>query len=71
MTGVGRGTGHGVRLVIPADSVPRARAILAKRIPEVPITLWLVNVLSTATGATAADYQSSTLGPGLPSASSS
>src|ERR1700712_5765785 len=41
------------------------RTILANRIPEVTLAFWVIKILSTTTGETAADYLNSTVGLGL------
>lgn len=41
------------------------RTILANRIPEVTLAFWVIKILSTTTGETAADYLNGTLGLGL------
>ena len=47
-------------------SVPdHVRTILANRVPEVTFAFWVIKILSTTTGETAADYLNSTLGLGL------
>ena len=42
-----------------------ARTILFNRVPEVTFAFWVIKILSTTTGETAADYLNSTLGLGL------
>lgn len=49
----------------PARMSEKLPTILLNRIPEVTVTFWVIKVLSTTTGETAADYLSSTLGFGL------
>jgi uncharacterized membrane-anchored protein len=44
---------------------PRLRTLLFNRVPEITVTFWVIKVLSTTTGETAADYLSDTLGLGL------
>ncbi len=41
------------------------RTILLNRVPEVTLAFWVIKILSTTTGETAADYLNSTLGLGL------
>ena len=42
-----------------------ARTILFNRVPEVTLAFWVIKILSTTTGETAADYLNETLGLGL------
>jgi uncharacterized membrane-anchored protein len=42
-----------------------ARWILLNRVPEVTLVFWVIKILSTTTGETAADYLNETLGLGL------
>jgi uncharacterized membrane-anchored protein len=51
------------------DTPQHLRTILFNRVPEVTLVFWLIKVLSTTTGETAADYLSETLGLGLPGTS--
>ncbi|MGO4258679.1 hypothetical protein AB4Y76_19760, partial [Marmoricola sp. RAF53] len=44
--------------------VPDARAMLNK-VPEVTVYFWLIKILCTTVGETAADYLNDTLGLGL------
>jgi uncharacterized membrane-anchored protein len=48
-----------------ADTPEHLRTVLLNRIPEVTVTFWVIKVLSTTTGETAADYLNTTLGFGL------
>ncbi|MCY7300669.1 MAG: hypothetical protein LH616_15830, partial [Ilumatobacteraceae bacterium] len=41
------------------------RTILFNRVPEVTFAFWVIKILSTTSGETAADYLNSTLGLGL------
>jgi len=57
---------------LTADSTSlsdHARVILFNRIPEVTLTFWVIKILSTTSGETAADYLNTTLGLGLNSTS--
>jgi len=57
------GLGHGfIMTMTPAD---RARTILLNRVPEVTIAFWVIKILSTTTGETAADFLNTALGVGL------
>ena len=47
---------------IPTDHM---RTILSNRVPEITFAFWLIKILSTTSGETAADYLNSTLGLGL------
>lgn len=49
----------------PETATPWARTLLNK-VPEVTVLFWIVKVLSTTVGETAADYLSGNLGLGLP-----
>lgn len=42
-----------------------ARSILLNRVPEITLAFWVVKILSTTTGETAADYLNADLGLGL------
>ena len=42
-----------------------ARTILFNRVPEVALAFWVIKILSTTTGETAADYLNADLGLGL------
>jgi uncharacterized membrane-anchored protein len=42
-----------------------ARSILFNRVPQVTLIFWVIKILSTTTGETAADYLNETLGLGL------
>jgi len=41
------------------------RTILLNRVPEVTFAFWVIKILSTTSGETAADYLNTTLGLGL------
>ncbi len=43
----------------------RASTLLRNRIPEVTVVFWIIKILTTTTGETAADYLNGTLGLGL------
>ncbi len=43
----------------------RARVILLNRVPEVTLAFWVIKILATTTGETAADYLSESIGLGL------
>lgn len=43
----------------------RAYTLLANRVPEITLAFWVIKVLSTTTGETAADYLNETVGLGL------
>jgi len=48
------------------NSLPEhVRTILLNRVPEITLAFWIIKVLSTTTGETAADYLNTTLGLGL------
>ena len=47
------------------SAADHVRTILANRVPEVTFAFWVIKILSTTTGETAADYLNSTLGLGL------
>jgi uncharacterized membrane-anchored protein len=47
------------------SSLDHARIILFNRVPEVTLVFWIIKILSTTTGETAADYLNDTLGLGL------
>ena len=42
-----------------------ARTVLLNRVPEITFAFWVIKILSTTTGETAADYFNATLGLGL------
>src|SRR6478609_9756433 len=55
-------SGERMSIETPSD---HARTILFNRIPEVTVVFWIIKVLTTTTGETAADYLNDTLGLGL------
>lgn len=53
---------HGWHMTTLTD---HARTILLNRVPEVTLAFWVIKVLATTTGETAADYLNETIGLGL------
>lgn len=52
-------------IVMTTSAHDRLRTILFNRVPEVTFTFWVIKILSTTTGETAADYLNGTIGLGL------
>lgn len=48
-----------------APTLDHVRTILFNRVPEVTLAFWVIKILSTTTGETAADYLNDTVGLGL------
>ncbi len=50
---------------LTAAAAEHARTVLWNRVPEVTLVFWIIKVLSTTTGETAADYLNDALGLGI------
>ncbi|HEY1106212.1 MAG TPA: hypothetical protein VGE78_08690 [Agromyces sp.] len=55
-----------VSRALDGPAAEHARMVLWNRVPEVTLVFWIIKVLSTTTGETAADYLGDALGLGLP-----